>query len=115
MAFDSFSWLATEAPDLTDQLRNRAYRVTDVDYDSFAKPRKQSPLRALRQARVAVDLASGHGRLHIEFDLERDDTRSVENTLVDVRLTAEGDPVIEALASTVDSRTTSRILANADR
>lgn len=115
MAFHSFAWLATEAPELTDQLRNRAYRVTDVDYDSFAKPRKQSPIKALRQARVFVELASDHGRLHIEFDLERDDTRSVETTLVDVRLTAEEDPVIEALASTVDFRTRSRVLADADR
>jgi len=115
MAFRSFAWLANEVPGLADQLRSRDYRVAGVEYDSFAKPRKQSPVRALRQARVAVRFASDHGRLQIEFDLEQAGGKSTETTLVDVRLSAEGDPAIEALASAARDRVSSRILADAGR
>jgi hypothetical protein len=113
VAFRSFARLADDVPRLVDELRSRDYRVVAVEYDSFAKPRKQSPVRALRQARVAVELASEDGRLRIEFDVERDGSDSSETTLVDVRLTAEGDPVIEALAAAARDRTKARILAEA--
>ena len=115
MAFRSFAWIANEVPGLADQLRSRNYRVTAVEYDSFAKPRKQSPVRALRQARVAVQFASDHGRLQVEFDLERKDPKSTETKVIDVRLSAEGDPVIEALASEARDRAAPRILADAGR
>jgi hypothetical protein len=64
---------------------------------------------------VAVDFASDHGRLRIEFDLEQGDANSTETTLVDVRLSATGDPVIEALASEARDRTAFRVLADAGR
>jgi hypothetical protein len=89
--------------------------VTAVDYRSFAKPRKQSPLKALRQVRVAVELASDPGRLRIEFDLERDADQASETTLVDMRLAVDGDPVFEALASAARERTTPRVLADSGR
>jgi len=115
LAYSAFAWLASEHPDVADHLQRRDYRVTAVDYRSFAKPRKQSPLKALRQVRVAVELASDPGRLRIEFDLERDADQASETTLVDMRLAVDGDPVFEALASAARERATPRVLADSGR
>ena len=115
LAYRSIAWLASEFPDLTDRLQSGGYRVRAVDYDSFAKPRKQSPLKALHRARVVVDFTTDHGRLRVEFDLERDDGESSETKLIDMRMAVEGDPVMETLAAAARDRTTPRVLAHAGR
>jgi hypothetical protein len=114
LAFGAFERLADDTPELVRHLRRRNYRVTAVDYRSYAKPRKQSPVAALRRVRVSVDFATLDSSLRIEFDLQRDRDSS-ETTLADLRFSVEGDPDLQALASGVRDRTSALSLASERR
>jgi hypothetical protein len=115
MAYRAVDWLLIEHPDLADHLRTHGYRVAGLDYSSFAKPRKQTPRRAFRQTRVAVDLAAVPGRMRVEFDLERHDVDAVRTKLVGLRIAVDGDPVMETLASAAQDRAQLGVLADAAR
>jgi len=115
MAHVAFDWLLIENPDVADHLRSQGYRVTGLDYSSFAKPRKQSPEKAFRQTRVAVDLAASQGRIRVEFDLERQDLDVAQTRMVGLRLAVDGDPVMETLASAAQDREQLGVLADAGR
>jgi Mg-chelatase subunit ChlD len=96
-------------PELASYLRDHRFQVDSLDYELLSRPGQQVPHAVFRNTRVVLVLRTNGGdtasRLTIEADATLLGKKEKKKTPVldDVRLAAQGDPALVALAHSVET------------
>ena len=96
-------------PELATYLRDHRFQVDSLDYELLTEPGKQVPHAVYRNTRVVLVLRANSedtaSRLTIEADATLVGKKEKKKTPVldDVRLAAQGDPALVALAHSVET------------
>ena len=99
----------TRRPELASYLQGRRFRVDSLEYELLSHPGKQVPHAVFRKTRTVLVLRSSDqesdSRLTIEADTTLVGKKEKRKTpiLDAVRLNAEGDPALIALARSVEA------------